>query len=252
MRFKHGNMNVYVFDNYDKMSEKGANILAGQIHLKPDSILGLATGSTPIGTYDGLISMYKAGEIDFSDVRSFNLDEYYPIEPTNDQSYAYFMNEHLFKHINMAKENIHIPAGNVADIEKECEKYDNMMEEAGLVDVQILGIGTNGHIGFNEPDDKFEKGTHKVDLDEETIKSNARFFEKIDDVPRQAISMGIGNIMRAKKVVLMASGENKAKIIKEMILGDITPRVPASILQLHPDVTILLDKEAAGEILNLL
>ncbi len=229
MKFKRGSMTIYVFDNYDEMSAKCADLIAGQVNLKPDSILGLATGSTPIGTYKGLIKKCQNGEVDFSEVKTFNLDEYYPIEPTNDQSYYYFMNEQLFSHINIKKENVHIPSGNSADIEKEAKNYDKMMEESAGVDIQVLGVGTNGHIGFNEPDDYFTYGTHKVTLDKETIKSNARFFESEDMVPTQAISMGIGNIMSSRKIILLASGANKADAIKKMIFGHIDPRVPARV-----------------------
>lgn len=252
MKFKRGSMTIYVFDNYDEMSAKCADLIAGQVNLKPDSILGLATGSTPIGTYKGLIKKCQNGEVDFSEVKTFNLDEYYPIEPTNDQSYYYFMNEQLFSHINIKKENVHIPSGNSADIEKEAKNYDKMMEESAGVDIQVLGVGTNGHIGFNEPDDYFTYGTHKVTLDKETIKSNARFFESEDMVPTQAISMGIGNIMSSRKIILLASGANKADAIKKMIFGHVDPRVPASILQLHKDVVVFLDKESAKEIIDLL
>ncbi len=252
MKYKHNNMTIYVYDEYDKMSKKCADMIAGQVNLKPNSILGLATGSTPIGTYNKLIDMCKVGEVDFEEVVTFNLDEYYPIDPNNYQSYSYFMRKQLFDHINIKDENIHIPSGSSDDIEEECKKYNDMMKEKGPVDIQLLGIGTNGHIGFNEPDDTFKLGTHKVTLDKETIKSNSRFFDSIDDVPTMAVSMGVGNIMSSEKIIIMANGENKADAIKKMVFGGITPQVPASILQMHKDVIVILDELAAKDIVEVL
>ncbi len=250
MRFKHGSLNIYVFDSYDQMSEKAANMIAGQINLKPETVLGLATGSTPVGTYKELIKRYEEGDVDFSEVKTFNLDEYYPIEPTNNQSYDYFMKENLFNHINIKKENVHIPSGVSKDVEADCKKYDEMIEKSGNIDIQVLGIGVNGHIGFNEPDVKFETGTHRVKLDEETIISNSRFFNSKDEVPKEAVSMGIKNIMNSKKIIFLANGENKAEIVEKMLFGDVTPEVPASILQLHKDVTVILDRAAAKRIID--
>jgi glucosamine-6-phosphate deaminase len=236
---------IIVTDTYKDMSKKAATIVASQVNLKPNSILGLATGGTPVGMYKELVEMYNNDEVDFSEVKTFNLDEYYPIERTNDQSYFYYMNDNLFKNVNVLEENINIPNGKADDIEKECYEYDKNIYNSGGIDLQVLGIGTNGHIGFNEPDIAFESGTHKVKLDSETIEANARFFDSIDDVPTEAISMGMKTIMQSKKIVLLANGEGKAKIIEKMLFGEISPNVPASILQLHPHVIVILDKEAA-------
>lgn len=249
MKVKYNSINIYVKEDYKGMSKKAANMVAGQLNLKSDSILGLATGSTPEGMYRELVELYQKDCIDFSEVTSFNLDEYYQLEETNEQSYVHFMHKHLFDHVNILAENIHIPNGITEHVDELCKEYDQMIEDAGNIDLQILGIGNNGHIGFNEPDVKFEAGTHLVKLDEETIQANARFFESANDVPKKAISMGIRNIMHAKKVILMANGAGKADIIKEMLFGPVTPNVPASVLQLHNDVTIILDQEAAKEIL---
>ncbi len=239
-------MRVIVVDNYEEMSKKAAVMVASQIHLDPKSILGLATGSTPIGMYKALIDMYKNDELDFSEVTSFNLDEYYGLEPSNNQSYAYFMNENLFKHINIDRSKVYIPNGLAKDVEKECHEYDFLIDSMGGIDIQILGIGSNGHIGFNEPDINFEARTHLVELDEQTIKDNARFFDSIEAVPTKAISMGIKTIMQSKKIVLLASGANKAEAIRKTIEGKITSDLPASILQIHKDVVFILDKEAAS------
>lgn len=239
-------MRVIVVDNYEEMSKKAAVMVASQIHLDPKSILGLATGSTPIGMYKALIDMYKNDELDFSEVTSFNLDEYYGLEPSNNQSYAYFMNENLFKYINIDRSKVYIPNGLAKDVEKECHEYDFLIDSMGGIDIQILGIGSNGHIGFNEPDINFEARTHLVELDEQTIKDNARFFDSIEAVPTKAISMGIKTIMQSKKIVLLASGANKAEAIRKTIEGKITSDLPASILQIHKDVVFILDKEAAS------
>ncbi|WP_281818865.1 glucosamine-6-phosphate deaminase [Vallitalea longa] len=238
-------MRIIVANTYEEMSKKAATIVASQVNLKPNSILGLATGGTPVGMYQELVKMYEDDEVDFSEVKSFNLDEYYPIDRTNDQSYYYYMKNNLFNHINISEDNINIPNGRAEDIEKECYEYDHKIYNSGGIDLQVLGIGTNGHIGFNEPDLTFESGTHKVKLDEETIKANSRFFDSIDEVPKEAISMGMKTIMQSKKIVLLANGEAKAKIIDKMLFGEISPNVPASILQLHPHVILILDKEAA-------
>ncbi|MCT4543066.1 MAG: glucosamine-6-phosphate deaminase [Vallitalea sp.] len=238
-------MRIIVSDTYEEMSKKAATIVAAQVNLKPNSILGLATGGTPVGMYKELVKMYNDDEVDFEDVKSFNLDEYYPIDKTNNQSYYYYMNDNLFKHINMKEDNINIPNGHAEDIEKECYEYDKNIYNSGGIDLQVLGIGTNGHIGFNEPDLTFESGTHKVKLDDETIKANSRFFDSIEEVPKEAISMGMKTIMQSRKILLLANGEAKAKIIEKMLFGEISPNVPASILQLHPHVIVILDKEAA-------
>lgn len=250
MKITYNSITIFVKDDYEAMSKKAANMVAGQMNLKSNSVLGFATGSTPEGMYKELVSLYKDDSIDFSDVTSFNLDEYYNLPAENDQSYVWYMNHHLFSRVNMKPENIHIPNGVSDDVAHVCEEYDRLIEEAGNMDIQILGIGNNGHIGFNEPDVKFEAGTHLVQLDQDTIEANARFFDSVDDVPKEAISMGIRNIMHAKKVVLMANGSKKAPILKEMLFGPVTPNVPASVLQLHNDVTLILEKEAAKDIIT--
>lgn len=242
------NMRILTVESYDEMSRQAANIVASLVRLNPTAVLGLATGGTPVGMYKELVKKHQKGTLDFSGVTTFNLDEYYPIEPTNSQSYYYYMNENLFNHINIPEDRIHIPNGMSKEIEKECGIYEKMIVDAGGIDLQVLGIGPNGHIGFNEPDIKFEAGTHLVDLDQHTIEANSRFFNSIEEVPTKAISMGIRTIMQAKKIILLANGKSKAKVIKEMVLGDISPKVPASILQLHNDVTLIIDKDAAEEL----
>lgn len=246
------NMNIYITKDYDEMSKKAAELLASVVNETEKPILGLATGGTPAGTYTELIRMNKAGEVDFSKTTTFNLDEYYPINKDNEQSYYYFMRENLFKHINIDMKNTHIPNGSAKDCAAESEAYDNKIRETGGVDLQLLGIGSNAHIAFNEPGDHFPTKTQKTDLTEATIQDNARFFEKIEDVPTEAISMGIGTIMNAKRIILLASGESKANAIKESILGKVNPQVPGSILQFHKDVTMILDEAAAEELLKAL
>ena len=242
------NMKIIKTKDYADMSRKAANIIAAQVIMKPDCVLGLATGSTPIGTYKELIKAYENGDLDFSLVKTANLDEYRGLEKTNDQSYDYFMKDNLFNHININFENLNIPNGEKPDAEEECARYEAVVKALGGQDLQLLGMGHNGHIGFNEPADEFPKETHCVDLQESTIKANARFFASNDDVPTQAYTMGIGTIMNAKKVLLVASGKDKAEIVKKAFFGPITPQVPASILQLHPDVTVVVD-EAAGSLI---
>ncbi len=232
-------MRIIHTENYEQLSRQAANIIAAQVILKPDSVLGLATGSTPIGAYDQLIKMYKSGDLDFSKVTTVNLDEYCGLTPDNDQSYRYFMNTHLFNHVNVDPEKTNVPSGIAVDPEAECVRYDKLIEDLGGIDLQLLGIGHNGHIGFNEPDDKYTKETHIVKLGESTIEANSRFFESYDDVPKQAITMGIKSIMNAKKVLLIASGKDKQEIVKKAFFGPVTPAVPASILQLHPDLTVI-------------
>ena len=238
-------MRIIVCDNYDLLSKKAAQIVGSQMILNPKSILGLATGSTPIGMYNNLIKMYEEGLIDFSKTTTFNLDEYYQLPINNDQSYHYFMDENLFNHININRENIHIPNGMADDIDAECVLYDKMIDDNGI-DIQILGIGNNAHIGFNEPTINFNKGTHMVTLDESTREANARFFNSIDEVPTKAITMGTGSIFKSKKILLLASGANKAEAIYNTVHGKVTPEVPSSILQFHKDVIIILYKEAAS------
>lgn len=239
-------MRIIVCENYESLSKKAAQIIGSQIILKPNSVLGLATGSTPEGMYENLIEMYNNGFLDFSKVKSFNLDEYYQLPFDNDQSYHYFMNDKLFNHININKENVFIPNGMAEDMNQECVSYDKMLEEAGGIDIQVLGIGNNAHIGFNEPTVNFNVGTHVVTLNESTRQANARFFNSIDDVPKKAITMGTGGIFKSKKILLLASGKNKAQAIYNSIYGKVTPEVPASILQLHQDVIVILDKDAAS------
>lgn len=237
-------MLIYKTKNYEEMSRKAAALIAAQIIAKPDSILGLATGSSPVGTYHCLIKAYEDGDLDFSNVKSINLDEYKGLSPENDQSYRYFMNTNLFDHINIDKSNTYVPNGLEMDTEKACSEYNEIISQSGGIDLQLLGLGPNGHIGFNEPDHVFIAGTHCVNLTESTIEANKRFFESVDDVPRQAYTMGIQNIMSAKKIVVVVSGANKAEALAKAVNGPIDPQVPASILQLHPDVTIVADETA--------
>ena len=226
------------------MSRKAANILSAQVIMKPNCVLGLATGSTPIGTYAQLVEWYNKGDLDFSNVTTVNLDEYRGLDRENDQSYYYFMNRHLFGKVNVNHERTFLPDGTEKDSEKACADYNQIIEDVGGVDLQLLGLGHNGHIGFNEPGDVFKAKTHCVDLTETTIKANQRFFASIDDVPRQAYTMGIQTIMQARKILVVVSGEDKAGIVKEAFFGPITPRVQASVLQLHPDVTVVADEAA--------
>lgn len=241
-------MKVRIFETAQEAAVAGAEIIAEVMKSKENPVLGLATGSTPVGMYQELIRKNAAGELDFSKVRSYNLDEYIGLDGSHDQSYRYFMNHNLFDHVNIDKENTHVPCGTGADHEADAKQYDAMIEAAGNIDVQVLGIGNNGHIGFNEPGKVFVKGTHVVDLTESTIDANQRFFASRDDVPRQAITMGMGGIMSARKVILMAFGKNKAQAIYNTVNGPVDPMVPASLLQLHGDVIVLLDKDAASKL----
>lgn len=226
-------------DSYEELSKIAGNIIAAQIILKPNCVLGLATGSTPIGTYEDLIKKYEAGDLDFSQVKTVNLDEYVGISPENEQSYRYFMNKHLFDKVNIDMENTYVPNGLTENVAKEGESYDARICEFGGIDLQLLGIGVDGHIGFNEPDSYFVKETHEVKLDDSTIEANSRFFESIEDVPKKAITMGMKSIMGAKKILLIANGKNKKEILEKSMYGKITPEVPASILQLHNDITVI-------------
>ncbi len=237
-------MRIIHATDYEDMSRKAAAILAAQVQLKPDAVLGLATGSTPIGLYRSLVEQYQAGLLNFSAVRTVNLDEYKGIAPDNDQSYRYFMQDNLFSHVNIKPENTNLPDGLAADPAAECARYEAVIDALGGADIQLLGIGHNGHIGFNEPADDFPTATHVVDLQASTIEANKRFFASADDVPRQAYTMGIGAIMRAKCVLLVASGADKAEIVKRSFTGPVTPRVPASILQLHPNAIVVADADA--------
>ena len=236
-------MKFVTVSNYEKMSRSAANIISAQVIIKPDSVLGLATGSSPLGTYNQLIKWYEKGDVDFSNVTSVNLDEYVGLDGSNSQSYRYFMDNNFFNHININKENTFVPNGCADDLAEEGRRYDEHIEELGGIDLQLLGIGLDGHIGFNEPDDYFVKSTHVVDLHESTIKANSRFFENESDVPKQAITMGMISIMQSKKILLIASGSAKKEILNKAFFGPITPQIPASILQLHPDLTVIYSEK---------
>lgn len=240
-------MRVYCGKDYEEASRIAANLIAAQIVMKPDCVLGLATGSTPIGTYKCLVEKYEKGDLDFSKVKSINLDEYRGLSPENDQSYRYFMNHNLFDHVNIDKANTNVPDGLEADADAACRKYDAVIEQSGGIDLQLLGIGHNGHIGFNEPSDVFAKTTNCVKLAQSTIDANARFFESINDVPTEAYTMGIGTIMQARCVLVLATGAGKNEIVKKAFLGEVTPQVPASILQFHPNFILVGDQESLGE-----
>ena len=241
-------MKIYKAKDYKDMSRKAANIISAQVIMKPNCVLGLATGSTPIGTYDQLVEWYNKGDLDFSEGTTVNLDEYKGLPRTNDQSYYYFMHQHLFDRVNIDPERTNVPNGMEPDAEKECGRYEELIRSLGGVDLQLLGLGHNGHIGFNEPGEAFEKETHCVDLTESTIEANKRFFASADDVPKQAYTMGIKTIMQAKKILIVVNGENKADIVERAFFGPVTPEVPASILQLHNDVTLVGDEAALAKI----
>lgn len=232
-------MRIIKTKTYEEMSAIAAGIIGGQVLLKPNCVLGLATGSSPIGTYKDLVKSYEDGVLDFSEVRTVNLDEYCGLDGTNPNSYRYFMNDNLFDHVNIDKANTHVPNGHADDLEEEAVRYESFIQSLGGIDLQLLGIGHNGHIGFNEPTDNFPATVHAVQLTESTINANSRLFERREDVPTQAITMGIGTIMKAKKILLIA-GPDKAEIVEKACFGKVTPEVPASVLQLHPDVTVIL------------
>ena len=238
-------MQFIICENYDEISKTAARIMEAQIKTNPKSVLGLATGSTPVGMYKELIRMHQQDGLDFSAIQSYNLDEYYPIDPTNDQSYRYFMNANLFDHVNIDKANTHVPCGS-ADVDPEIssKEYDAALDNCGGIDIQILGIGENGHIGFNEPDASLVAGTHVTDLTQNTIEVNARFFEKIEDVPKKAITMGMASIFKAKKILLLISGAKKHAVTKELLHDGITTSVPATFLKLHSGVVVICDKAA--------
>ena len=237
-------MKIIRTKDYADMSRKAANIISAQVIMKPDCVLGLATGGTPVGTYEKLVERYNEGDLDFSEVTSVNLDEYRGLPKEHPESYWSFMHRNLFDHVNIDPAHINLPDGTNMDAEAECKRYDEVIRSVGGVDLQLLGIGPNGHIGFNEPGAAFEKETHCVDLTESTIKANARFFESMDEVPKQAYTMGIKSIMAAKKILLVATGSAKADALYKSLYGPITPNVPASILQLHQDVTVVADEDA--------
>lgn len=237
-------MKIIATESYYQMSRVAANLISAQVIMKPNCVLGLATGSTPIGTYEQLIRWYEKGDLDFSQVTTINLDEYKGLSPDNDQSYRYFMNTHFFNSINIRPDHTFVPDGLEPDSEKACHDYNKIITDCGGIDLQLLGLGLNGHIGFNEPGAAFEKETHCVDLTESTIRANSRFFASMDLVPKQAYTMGIKTIMQAKKIVVIVNGAEKAQIVRDAFFGPITPKVPASVLQLHNDVTLVGDKDA--------
>ena len=235
-------MKFITVKSYEELSKKAAGIIAAQVIMKPDCVLGLATGSSPLGTYANLVKMCDAGEVDFSKVTSVNLDEYVGLDGTHDQSYRYFMDTNLFSKVNIDREKTYVPSGIAKDLAEEGKAYDALIESLGGIDLQLLGIGVDGHIGFNEPDSVFTAQTHPVELDESTIEVNARFFASKDDVPRQAVTMGMMSIMRAKKILLIANGQNKKEVLEKAFSGPVDPMLPASILQLHPDVTVIFSE----------
>lgn len=237
-------MRIYRAKDYQDMSRKAANILSAQVIIKPSCTLGLATGSTPIGIYDQLVKWYEKGDLDFSEVKTVNLDEYKGLAKDNDQSYDWFMHKNLFDKVNIHPENINIPNGMAENESEECRRYENVIRSLGGIDLQLLGMGHNGHIGFNEPGAAFEKETHCVTLTKRTIEANKRFFASEDQVPKQAFTMGIRTIMQARKILVVVSGEEKAEIVKKAFFGPVTSEVPASILQMHNDVTLVADEAA--------
>jgi glucosamine-6-phosphate deaminase len=239
---------ILFFDSTDKLAEHAASLIAASVQKKADAVLGLATGSTPLESYKKLISLYRAGQLDLSKVTSINLDEYVGLSKVDEQSYARFMQENLFDSVNISPANTHIFNGQAADLRLECQRYDELIVKKGGIDLQILGIGPNGHIAFNEPDNFFPMTSHLVDLTDETIQANARFFNSYDAVPKQALTMGTGQIFKARKILLLATGEGKEAAVRSAVLGPVTPFCPASILQLHSDVTFLLDISAARDI----
>ncbi len=233
--------------DYNDMSRKAANLISAQIIMKPNCVLGLATGSTPVGTYRQLVEWYEKGDLDFSEVMTVNLDEYKGLTRETPQSYYYFMNENLFGKVNINKTRTFLPDGTEPDSKTACENYNEILRAVGDVDLQLLGLGHNGHIGFNEPGESFSTETHCIDLSEQTIKANARFFETLEEVPRQAYTMGVKTIMSARRILIIVSGEDKAEIVKRAFFGPITPQVPASILQLHRNVTLVADEAALSK-----
>ena len=241
-------MKIYLEKDYEAMSRRAAHIIAAEVYRNPACVLGLATGSTPVGTYRNLIEWNRQGDLSFKDVRTVNLDEYKGLAPTHDQSYRYFMQSNLFDHIDIVPENTHVPSGLAEDAEAECAAYDKLVADLGYADLQLLGLGHNGHIGFNEPDSHYTKETHVVDLTQSTIDANARFFASADDVPRQALTMGMGCIMAARRVLLIANGEGKAEALYNAFCGPISPDCPASILQLHGDVVVVGDEAALSKL----
>ena len=241
-------MRIYREKDYDAMSRRAANIISAEVIRRPDCVLGLATGSTPIGTYKQLAAWNQRGDFSFKEVHSVNLDEYKGLSGDHDQSYRYFMQKNLFDHIDILPENTYVPSGLAEDPEEECRRYDELVKSFGYADLQLLGLGRNGHIGFNEPGDEFTKMTNCVDLQESTIEANKRFFASADDVPKQAYTMGIGTIMQSKKILVVVSGEDKADTVAKAFFGPVTPEVPASILQFHKDVILVADEAALSKV----
>jgi len=239
-------MKIQIVNDYQQLSEVAANLVAGQVILNNNPVLGLATGSTPEGMYHRLVQMCRNGVLDFSNTTTFNLDEYLGLSPDHPQSYHFYMYRHFFHLVNVPPQNIHLPPGLDSDPSQACRLYDRKISEAGGINLQILGIGVNGHIGFNEPHNYLKTGTHLVELEEETVEANSRFFDSPEEVPRRAITMGMRGIMQAEKIVLLASGENKARAMKEATCGKISTRVPASFLQLHRNAIFIVDREAAA------
>lgn len=239
-------MNILIMETEAKLNEVGANIIAGVVQMKPAAVLGLATGGTPVGIYEQLVKAYDQGLVSFKDVTAFNLDEYVGINPDHEQSYKYYMRQHLFDKVDIKLENTHIPSGTAAELSEECRQYDELIKKAGQIDLQLLGIGHNGHIGFNEPAEHLNSGTHAVELAEETKAANARYFSSEAEVPKQAITMGVGTILKAKHILLVVKGADKAEIVKRALQGPISTQCPASLLQLHPNLTVLLDSAAAS------
>ena len=240
-------MKILKFATYEEMSAAAADIIAKQINIKKDSVIGLATGSTPVGMYKKLAEMNKSGMVDFADVKTVNLDEYYPISPENRQSYRYFMNVNLFDNININKENTYVPDGSAENPDEACENHEKVIKALGGIDIQVLGIGQNGHIGFNEPEENLSLFTHKTDLTENTIQANSRFFSEDEVMPTAALTMGMGTIFGAKKIIMLINGKNKSEAFQQLLNDKITTDCPATLLKLHPNVTVLCDKEAFGE-----
>ncbi|MDF2671163.1 MAG: glucosamine-6-phosphate isomerase [Paenibacillus sp.] len=237
-------MNILKFESQEKLNEAGAGIIAGLVQTNPRAVLGLATGGTPVGLYKDLVESFRQGMVSFKSVTTFNLDEYVGIAENHPESYHNYMREHLFNHIDANPQKIYIPDGNAADLEQECARYNSLLDDAKQIDLQLLGLGHNGHIGFNEPDHALMSGTHIVKLKEETRAANARFFDSIDEVPTHALTMGVGTILKAKMILLVVRGADKAEIVHRALTGPITTECPASLLQTHPHVVVLLDTES--------
>ena len=243
-------MRIYMSEDYQAMSRRAANIISAQVIYKPDCVLGLATGGTPVGTYQQLVKWYKKGDLSFAEVRTVNLDEYLGLSSHHEQSYRYFMQDNLFDHIDIKPENTHVLNGLAKDPEAECAAYNKLIRDLGGIDLQLLGMGHNGHIAFNQPGDDFGLETHVVTLTDRTIDANTRFFESRDEVPRHALSMGIKNIMQARRILIVVSGEEKAETVRKAFAGPVTKDVPASVLQLHPDVTLVGDRAALSQLVE--